>query len=622
MPPHDDHDRDDHDDTATSAEAGASEEAQLLRNVDSFDVEDDAASAYPHQRTIQPRTIWDRLRGPQPPRPQTIDPFLPTIQHAPITFVERYFPTQKHKTVLLAAILTLWAITFLVLLGAQLPLQDSDGSDVVNLNCVDTLWRPRNDCGIDGVDCRPFSNSSFAFRCPAKCKDVMLLNPHAVGPWEVNYMPLVVGDQIYRGDSFICGSAIHAGVIEDVKGGCGRLVRLGEGEGFAEVKRHGIESIPFNSYFPLTFSLSSTEAELKCSSDPRNKLLVVSLFFTFLISVLFTSPLVFFPLFIVIFAHVSFASDPPSASYHNISVIPDHISMFAKRILPALFVATIFYHTAVKRTLSGLTAQIEKTVLWLGGFWFGALSNYTFDWIPLSRLTAHDLKQQPGAKVALAVILIILVFIIVQQIVFFWLEGRLLRYLALYGAFVAGILVLLTIPGVNLRIHHYIIALLLLPGTSMQTRPSLLYQGILLGLFVNGIARWDFDSLLQTTAALRGDGAFDSKIPQILEPLINLTTTAGMTATFTWSTPSHRIDGISVLVNDVERDRAFFADEKFEEEQVREFEWSRPQGLDLNEYFRFAWVRDGRTLDYSSAGTLFANGTWIWEWDIPFDGEV
>lgn len=141
----------------------------------------------------------------------------------------------------------------------------------------------------------------------------------------------------------------------------------------------------------------------------------------------------------------------------------------------------------------------------------------------------------------------------------------------------------------------------------MQTRPSLLYQGILLGLFINGIARWDFDSVLQTTDALRADGAFDSKLPTILEPLISFSG-ASFAATFSWSTPPTGVDGISVLVNDVERDRAFFAEE--EGVGVKEFTWTRPVGLELNEYFRFAFLRDGRALDYTKAGTLFANGTW------------
>jgi hypothetical protein len=214
------------------------------------------------------------------------------------------------------------------------------------------------------------------------------------------------------------------------------------------------------------------------------------------------------------------------------------------------------YWTTIRKTLSGLTAQFEKALLWLGGFWIGALSNYTFDWIPISRLTAHDLDQQPGAKLALAVIILLLLVVIVGQAYYFWLEGRMLQYLGLYGLFVAGILICLGVPGVNLRIHHYILALLLLPGTSLQTRPSLLYQGILLGLFVNGVARWDFDSVLQTSDALLADAGLDSVVPAMLAPTITSTLTAGdhLVALFA-TTPVEEMDGLSMLVNDVERVR-------------------------------------------------------------------
>jgi hypothetical protein len=272
-----------------------------------------------------------------------------------------------------------------------------------------------------------------------------------------------------------------------------------------------------------------------------------------------------------------------------------------------MFVLVVLYTTTIKRTLSGLSAHFEKAVFWLGGFWVGALSNYTFDWIPISRLNAHDLEQQPGAKLALAIIILILAVIIVGQVYYFWLEGRLLRYLGLYGLFILGIIICLIIPGVNLRIHHYILALLLLPGTSLQTRPSLLYQGILLGLFVNGTARWDFDSVLQTAAALQGDAKLNSVVPQILEPAVEVGTEV-LVATFTYGAHPTGVDGISVLVNDVERNREFNDGDRKASWDV--FQWSRPVGRGVNEYFRWAYIQDGLTLDYSEAVTLFGNGSW------------
>jgi hypothetical protein len=140
---------------------------------------------------------------------------------------------------------------------------------------------------------------------------------------------------------------------------------------------------------------------------------------------------------------------------------------------------------------------------------------------------------------------------------------------------------------------------------ALQTLTTLLYQGILLGLFINGVARWDFDSLLQTTAELRADGRFDSVLPGLLEPVIRVGEGGALSAFFRWEEPPTGMQGISVLVNDVERDRAFFADEG-----VEGFEWVRHGALEVPEYVRFAFVTEGgRTLDYTAAGTLFGNGS-------------
>jgi hypothetical protein len=579
----------------------ADEEAQLIPR-EELEFED---GTHPMPDfSFERRGFWYRLRGPEPPQIQNIQPFFPSIQEYPTKLLDRLSPHHNQKLVLLVMVIALWLAMFSTFLTFQLPIKDNHGEHVLNLDCTDTLWWRKNSCGIDGINCRPFNNASFAFRCPAKCADVQVLNPRAVGPLDVNYRPLVIGADVYRGDSFICGSAIHAGVIDSAKGGCGHVNLIGKHGNFTQVTRNGIESIPFDSYFPLSFSLT-TNIDFTCGSEARSPLLSVSLIFTAALSVSTVSPKIFFPIFTLIFAHVSFVSDPPSATYRNITVLPDHLSMFAKRLLPAFFVAIILWLWVVKRTLTGLEAQCEKTLFWLGGFWFGALSNYTFDWIPISRLTAHDLEQQPGAKVALAVLIILLAVIIAGQVYYFWLEGRLIRYLSLYALFLLGILLFLVIPGVNLRIHHYIIALLLLPGTSLQTRPSLFYQGILLGLFVNGIARWDFDSILQTTEALRGDGKLNLAVPRVLEPSIT-TLASNLTASFLYTLPQ-TIDGLSVIVNDVERMRLFYDDRA---ERDLAFAWTRPSDSHLTEYFRFAYVKGGRTFDYSKAGTLFGNGTW------------
>jgi len=560
------------------------------------------------------RLRWLRwLSGPKPARRHTVRPWFPSIQKLPARAFHSLSPTTTSKALAFTVLSVFWFCIFAtsVWFGRQ-PIVDSRGRDVVNLDCIDTFWARNNKCGPDGVNCEPFTNVSFAFRCPASCAGVQVLNPRSVGPLELNYQPLVVGTDVYRGDSFTCASALHAGIINDRDGGCGRVTLIGQHQNFLGSAQNGIQSAPFDSYFPLSFTVSRDEGTV-CPPQSRQTLLLLSMLATGILALCTTSPAwFFFPIFIAGFMHVAFVSDPPDASFHNTSVLPDHISLFAKRLLPALFCAVVLFQTCIKRTLLGLDAPIEKTALWLGGFWFGALSNITFSWLPIQRLTPHDLEQQPGAKLSLALIIIVLIAIVIQQCYVFWQEDRLIRYLGLYALFLVAILFCLAIPTLSLRIHHYIIALLFLPGTSLQTRPSLLYQGLLVGLFINGVARWGFDSILQTADALREDGAFGSLVPNISASATPATGSgSNMTLSLAWDLPpaSANMNGISILVNDVERLRRFFSGENVAIE--RAFNWTRSTATQgMAEYFRFAFIRDGVTLDYTKASTWFANGTW------------
>jgi LCCL domain len=82
------------------------------------------------------------------------------------------------------------------------------------IGCTSTYWLANNGCGQDGQDCDPFDNSSFDFRCPAQCENVILQNPRTVGNEQIAFKPLLVGggddNGTYRGDTFICAAAIQA----------------------------------------------------------------------------------------------------------------------------------------------------------------------------------------------------------------------------------------------------------------------------------------------------------------------------------------------------------------------------------------------------------------------------
>lgn len=377
---------------------------------------------------------------------------------------------------------------------------------------------------------------------------------------------------------------------------------LGEKSKFQSLSRNGISSVGFDSNFPMAFDFLQSDAITNASSqcrDPRWNLLILSTIFTALFGIFTSNAATFFvPIFTIMFFQVAMASDPPPYSTY-----PALASVTIGRFLPAALIATLFYQFSVKKTFKNCRAHIEKTILWVGGAWVGALNSYTFDKIPINRLTGHDIRQQPGAITALVIIILILFAIILYQCWCLRNEGRLPRYLGLYATLGVSLGILSTMPHLTLRIHHYIIALLLLPGTALQTRFSLLCQGLLFGLFINGIARWDFDPILQTAAALRGDAQLGSGIPSILEPIIN-----GTNITFTWKGLLRGYDGVSVIVNDVERFRGFHGSSE------NNFTWTR-QVQNLPEYFRFGFVNylpfGGVTYsDFTRAGTWWPNGTW------------
>ncbi|KAF5862510.1 hypothetical protein ETB97_011610 [Aspergillus alliaceus] len=556
------------------------------------------------------------IKGPSPPRKYQINPWLRRWQTAPGRLVERYFPSTSAKVWFLLLSLGIWGAVFIETLHYSITAQEIPGyGKPVELPCYGGLWSNATNCGIDGDACRPFDKGGFAFRCPAGCASLMVLEPYYVGLEEINYRSLVIGGGgessggnnfgIYRGDSAICSAALHAGIISDQKGGCGILRRTGEYSGFVSIEKNGISSIGFPSSFPLSFTFGSGESSdagsVSCQ-DLRWPLFTFSLIVTTLLSLFITSPAAFYAsIYFIVYFQVALSSDHPySPDYYEV------VSTALGRFLPCAFVGFAMYYFCVRHTLKDLDAHWDKTVLWLGPCWVGALNTDTFDKIPISRLTPHDIQQQPGAIPALIIIVALIVLIVLGQAYAFRNEGRFLQMLSIYGIMVGCIMALLIVPNMNLRIHHYILSLLFLPGTTLQTRPSLLYQGLLVGLFVNGIARWGFDSILQTAAALLDGAELGSMLPVIGAPLIP----SAQNIIFNFPDITEDADGISVLVNDVERFQAFKSDNG----SVDSFNWTRMRS-DVPEYFRFGYVKMNALggiwyEDFTKPAVWEADGQW------------
>ncbi|KAI0051653.1 hypothetical protein FA95DRAFT_1484745 [Auriscalpium vulgare] len=470
------------------------------------------------------------------------------------------------------------------------------------IGCTSTYWSANAGCGLDGLACAPFENSTFDFRCPAQCKSVDLLNPRTVGDEQVVFQPLIVGGgddlSTYRGDSFICAAALQAGLISNSRGGCGTISLTGNFTNFLPRTANGLSSIGFPTVFPLSYRFSPSSPFSHCS-DLRNDALVMNVLVTvILVLLLRPKPVVIFWCLVCIgFWHVTLFSQPRSDP-------PDLADAFGT-FLPALFICYAFWRLAFRFVMPIFVTKmpIEAAILYLGPYWVTVLTNLTFDKIPIDRLTAEDIKAQPGGITALIIIIVVVLVLVVNQARVIRKTGWLPYYV---GWYIIGGLVVLSIaflPTLHLRIHHYIIAMVLIPGTAFPTRVSALIQGFLLGLFLSGAAAYGFDSILQTAAQLRRDATIGTDLPAFLT---NATTynsaVPWQNQTILWSPlPSDESwDGFVLLVDDVERYVGAALNFSFA---------SLQQGIP--HFFRLALTDSGDTGDFTKAALLWPNGTWV-----------
>lgn len=183
-------------------------------------------------------------------------------------------PSSRRKIVILAVLVLTWSLAFTTLSHDGLPpiqaqttsSSSSEWLAVKKLSCTDTFWVP-DDCGMDGVKCKSQANQFTAFHCPANCVRDGVVNgtkPHLAGDKEILGKPLVIGGPIYRGDSYICPTAVHAGVVDDATGGCGVVKFMGMTNSFPGYFMNNVESMEVETYFPLTFRFTVESDELQC----------------------------------------------------------------------------------------------------------------------------------------------------------------------------------------------------------------------------------------------------------------------------------------------------------------------------------------------------------------------
>lgn len=307
--------------------------------------------------------------------------------------------------------------------------------------------------------------------------------------------------------------------------------------------------------------------------------------------------IIFWCLFAVGYWHIIIFSQPRT--------VPPSMSDAFADFLPGLFMAYGVWRVAFRFVLPAFMAMpLEATVWYIGPYWVGVLANITFGKIPINRLLVSDIKSRPGALTALLIVVVVVLVIILNQVRVIRKTGWLPYYAGWYLAGGLVVLVLALIPGLTLRLHHYIVGLILLPVTAFPTRLSAVYQAFLLGLVVNDGAAFGWDSILQTAAELRQDATLGSGIPAFLTnsttfdpsvPLRNMT--------LLWEgLPSNNNawDGFSLLVDDVERFRGTASNFS-----LALLDQSLPH------FFRLAFTTGNDVGDYTKPASYFPNGSWV-----------
>lgn len=297
-----------------------------------------------------------------------------------------------------------------------------------------------------------------------------------------------------RPRTFVDLSSNASGYVGNSKGGCATVSLVGNFTDFLPRSAHGLSSVGFPTVFPLSFRFSTAPFSQHCS-DLRSEALALNTLVTVIIFlVIRPRPIVLFWCMVCIgFWHITIFSQPRTQP-------PDIADGFGT-FLPVLFVCYAFWRSAIRFVLPAFSkSPIEATILYLGPYWVTVLANLTTERIPINRLTAKDITAQRGGLAALIIIILVLLVIVINQCRVIRRTGWLPYYLGWYllGGLVTLVLALL--PTLQLRLHHYIIAVILMPGTAFPTRLSAIYQGFLLGLFLNGTAAFGFASILQTSA--------------------------------------------------------------------------------------------------------------------------
>ena len=408
----------------------------------------------------------------------------------------------------------------------------------------------------DGI-CSGVAPSAWCeLRCPARCSDFWVSSPSA-------YAVYGGASNLYRGDSKLCRSALHAGLLQDGTGGCVR-VRVLPGNATAGYPspaqpRNGVQALPA-PYYPLALLFAPSSAP-SCSSQ-QWPFLAACLGLGLLAFLLLLPAQAYALTTSAVFVYLLFTArggDPYAILLQGagcaISTGALLLWVYWVAAGPALSgtagwggaeaqagaaetaasaASAASAAPAAAPPPSPLHALARLAACYLLPLLLAAHMNLFTALVPDFELSPMLLTLPPAALAGVAALLAAALCGVAYQ-------GRLLLQtpgqcapLALaYSAACAALLLLSLLLRLHtaVHVHHSILALLLLPLTRTPTLPSLALQAVLLGVLLNGLSFWGvagpWDAALEApppappcsaTAAALGNGSVAVAWPAACAP--------------------------------------------------------------------------------------------------------
>ncbi|RCK55506.1 hypothetical protein Cantr_03923 [Candida viswanathii] len=606
-------------------ETGSTNSATTTTNDNNIRIVDDDTTNFYFQQDNSFKSRFKRFfyllwHGPLDPRddPAPRISFSEFFEVLPDKFRARV-PLPYRRALLVTYLLFWFGLCYNILVPyLTIPpyLSNDPSTHIYTLSCgpLQQFWKGKNGaCGFNGSLCPEVTKSTdeahpesdIFIRCPALCdRSSWTYSLIPIGDQRIKYRGYFVGggskvddklddNQItnpYRGDSYPCGAGVHAGVISPFWGGCARISYNSKDRAYFKSAKgqYGVsDSIEFLSFFKFSYFFKNLrlpdQSSFNHCYDPRLVILVMNIILGLPVVYLGSGAVAYWTISICGFWTICLATDPPVDVDPNRTTDFAHLlSVALERFLPSCCILYVLWHVSAKRTLSqpvnvdGSNMKISylsRVFLWYPMFWLGVLNNMTFDRLPVDRLTISDLKEQSGALLAVGSIVLTITTCAFIQAYKLWLSGRFRKYLFVYSMFVLGLVLLSQLPNLTLRVHHYILAMLLIPGCATRGRTALLFQGILLGLFLSGAARWGLAAIAETAESLRRDDPKGNIIPPLLTGYNNETGvlewmnfSADVKLTKFTTMLYEKYSSISILVNDIEQ----YVGDKVESVNLRE----------------------------------------------------